>query len=108
MNDSTTNDSSRIVQCSVTGRPGAGLDRQPHSGELGERIFKNVSSAGWQQWLQYLAMIINENGINTSEPAVMPFIEDHMHGFFFDEGPYAGANRFRPPNPIENTTDLEE
>lgn len=77
---------SRIVNCVVLKREAEGLDAVPHPGSLGERIYENVSKEGWQQWLERLTMIINENGLNTSDTASVEVIEQHMVGFLFNEG----------------------
>ncbi len=88
----------RIVNCVVLKRDAEGLDTIPHPGELGERIFLNVSAEGWKQWLQRLTMIINENGLNTADPASVEIIEQHMLGFLFGEGEFGGIPQgFRPP-----------
>jgi len=71
-------------------REAEGLDEPPHPGELGLRIYENVSAEGWQQWLQRLQMIINENQLNTADPRAVELIEQHMLGFFFDEGDLGG------------------
>ena len=76
----------RMVQCVVLGREAEGLETPPYPGELGQRIFDNVSAEGWKQWLERLTMIINENGINTSDPKALQLIEQHMLGFLFNEG----------------------
>jgi len=78
----------RTVQCVVLKREAEGMDRLPHPGELGQRIFDNVSREGWQQWLERLTTIINENGLSTADPQSMALIEKHMLGFFFGEGDY--------------------
>ena len=82
---------SRIVECVVLKQQAEGLESVPHPGELGQRIYENVSQEGWQQWLQRLAMIINENGLSTADPASIQIIESHMRGFFFDEGSMGGT-----------------
>ncbi len=73
----------RIVQCVVLGREAEGLEYAPHPGELGERIYNEVSREGWDRWMQQLTVIINENGINTADPRAIPFIEEQMTRFFF-------------------------
>lgn len=75
-----------MIYCQVLKREAEALDRPPHPGALGERIFKNVSKEGWQQWLQRLATIINENRISTADPGSVALIEKHMAGFLFGEG----------------------
>ncbi|MBW8074315.1 Fe(2+)-trafficking protein, partial [Metallibacterium scheffleri] len=41
----------RMVNCIKLGRDAPGLDFQPYPGELGKRIFDNVSKEAWQGWL---------------------------------------------------------
>ncbi len=76
----------RMVQCMVLKREAEGLDKPPHPGELGIRVYENVSKEGWQQWLQRLTMIINENRLSTADPGSIELIEKHMLGFLFGEG----------------------
>ena len=89
----------RTVLCVVLKLEAEGLDAPPHPGELGQRIYENVSKAGWQQWLDRLTMIINENGLSTADPGTIEIIERHMRGFLFGEGDLGGAPQgFRPPS----------
>lgn len=78
----------RTVQCVILKVESEGLDKPPHPGELGQRIYENVSKEGWKQWLERLTTIINENGLNTADPQNIELIEKHMLGFFFDEGDF--------------------
>jgi len=80
----------KMVQCVVLKREAEGLDKPPHPGELGVRIYENVSKEGWKQWLERLTTIINENGLSTADVANLETIEKHMLGFFFDEGDFGG------------------
>ena len=87
-----------MVKCVVLKTEAEALDAPPHPGELGQRIFENVSKEGWKQWLERLTTIINENGLNTADPKNIELIEKHMLGFFFDEGEFGGVPEgFRPP-----------
>jgi len=79
---------SRIVECVILKREAEGLEKPPHPGELGIRVFENVSKEGWNQWQERLVMIINENGLSTADPSNLDLIEKHMLGFFFGEGDY--------------------
>lgn len=76
----------RKVHCVVLKREAEGLESPPHPGELGQRIYEQVSKEGWQRWLQRLTTIINENGLSTSDEKSLMTIETHMKGFFFGEG----------------------
>ncbi len=78
----------RVVECVVLKRKAEGLDKPPHPGELGKRIYENVSKEGWRQWLDRLVIIVNENGLSTADPKNLSLIEQHMLGFLFGEGDY--------------------
>ncbi|HHO68918.1 MAG TPA: oxidative damage protection protein [Gammaproteobacteria bacterium] len=88
----------RVVQCVVLKREAEGLDKPPHPGELGQRIYENVSKEGWNQWLERLTMIINENGLSSADPRSLELIEQHMVGFLFGEGELGSMPEgFQPP-----------
>jgi len=76
----------RMVQCVKLGKEAEGLDRQTYPGELGKRIFENVSKEGWQQWMQQQTMLINEYRLSPIEPKAREFLEQQMEKFFFGEG----------------------
>ena len=78
----------RTVHCSVLKEEAEGLEKVPHPGALGQRIYNNVSKEGWKKWLERLTTIINENGLNTADVNSLKLIEKHMLGFFFEEGDY--------------------
>ena len=81
----------KTVQCVVLKQEAEAMDKPPHPGELGRRVFENVSKQGWGQWLERLTTIINENGLNTADLGNLELIEKHMKGFFFGEGDYGQA-----------------
>ncbi len=76
----------RIVECVVLKTKAEGLEQPPHPGDLGMRVYENVSKEGWKKWLERLTIIINENGLSTADVRNLVLIEEHMLGFFFDEG----------------------
>jgi len=78
----------RLVECVVLKKQAEGLDKPTHPGELGQRIFDNVSKDGWKQWLERLTTIVNENGLSTADLKSVELIEKHMLGFFFAEGDF--------------------
>ncbi|PVV10931.1 MAG: oxidative damage protection protein [gamma proteobacterium symbiont of Ctena orbiculata] len=77
---------SRTVQCVRLKREAEGLERPTYPGDLGQRIFDNVSKEAWQQWLQHQTMLINENRLSPVDPKARKFLEDQMEQFFFGEG----------------------
>ncbi|MCU7815827.1 MAG: oxidative damage protection protein [Candidatus Thiodiazotropha sp. (ex Rostrolucina anterorostrata)] len=77
---------SRTVQCARLKREAEGLDRATYPGELGQRIFDNVSKEAWQEWLRHQTMQINENRLSPIDPKTRKFLEEQMEQFFFGEG----------------------
>ena len=77
---------SRTVTCIKLGREGEGLKMPPYPGELGQRLFENVSREAWQMWLAHQTMLINEYRLTPIEPKDRKFLEEEMEKFFFGEG----------------------
>ena len=76
----------RMVKCIKLNKEAEGLDFAPYPGELGKRIFENVSKEGWQMWLQHQTMLINEYRLTPIEPKARKLLEEEMEKFFFGEG----------------------
>ena len=76
----------RIIKCVKLGQEAEGLDALPYPGELGKRIYKNVSKQAWQLWLRHQTMLINEYRLSPIDPKVRKMLEDEMEKFFFGEG----------------------
>ena len=77
---------SRQVHCIKLGKDAEGLDAPPYPGELGQRIFENVSKEAWQQWLRHQTILINEHRISLVDPKARKFLEQEMEKFFFGGG----------------------
>lgn len=77
---------SRTVKCALLGVDAEGLDRPPYPGELGQRIYDNVSKEGWQRWLKHQTMLINEYRLSPIEPKARKFLVAEMEKFFFGAG----------------------
>ena len=76
----------RTVNCVLLRIPAEGLDYQPYPGELGKRIYENVSKQAWQQWLAHQTMLINEYRLSPIEPKARKLLEEEMEKFFFGGG----------------------
>ena len=76
----------RTVKCVLLGEELEGLERPPYPGELGKRIFENVSKQAWQQWLQHQTMLINEYRLSVIDPKARKFLEEQMQKYFFEGG----------------------
>jgi Fe-S cluster biosynthesis and repair protein YggX len=87
----------RTVNCVKLRREAEGLDRPPYPGELGKKIFEQVSKEGWQLWLRHQTMLINEYRLTPMEPKARKFLEEEMQKFFFGEGS-AVPDEYVPPD----------
>jgi len=76
----------RMVNCVKFGRELPGLERPPMPGELGQRIFENVSAQGWDLWKDQVVVLINHYGLNMADPRAQAFLNEQLEEFFFGEG----------------------
>ena len=76
----------RIVNCVKLGKPAEGLDFPPYPGELGKRVFENVSKEAWGGWLKQQTMLINEYRLNMADPKARKYLAEQMEKHFFGEG----------------------
>ena len=76
---------SRLVQCVKLDKEAEGLDMAPYPGELGQRIFENISKEAWQMWMGQQTILINEHRLNVIDPEHRAFIEREMEKFLFGE-----------------------
>lgn len=76
----------RMVKCVKFGKEMPGLNETPFDGELGQRIYDNVSMDAWRMWAEHLKMIINEYRLNPATLEAQEIIMKHMEDFFFGEG----------------------
>ncbi len=87
----------RIVNCVKLGGEAEGLDFAPYPGELGKRIYENVSKQAWQEWLRHQTMLINEYRLSPIEPKARKFLEEQMDQYFFGQGAVAPEG-YVPPS----------
>jgi Fe-S cluster biosynthesis and repair protein YggX len=76
----------RKVFCALLQAEADGLDYVPYPGDLGKRIYENVSKQAWQKWLGHQTMLINEYRLSPIEPKARKFLEAEMEKFFFGGG----------------------
>ncbi|NNF65916.1 MAG: oxidative damage protection protein [Gammaproteobacteria bacterium] len=76
----------RLVKCVMLKKESEGLARAPYPGDLGQRIFDNVSKEAWQSWLAHQTMLINENRLTPYQPKARKFLEGEMEKYFFGDG----------------------
>jgi Fe-S cluster biosynthesis and repair protein YggX len=76
----------RFVNCVKFGREMEGLDFQPYPGELGKRIFENVSKKAWENWISHQTMLVNENHLNLSDIKDRQYLSAQLKAYFFGTG----------------------
>jgi Fe-S cluster biosynthesis and repair protein YggX len=87
---------SRMIHCVYLKQEAPGLDRAPYPGELGKRIYENVSKEAWARWLKHQTMLINEYRLTPIEPKARKFLESEMEKFFFGTGSQTPEG-YQPP-----------
>ena len=75
----------RMVKCTLLKKELPGLEEPPWPGELGKRIFENISQEAWSLWEDRLRMLINEYRLNLANPQAQEMIEEQMESFFFGQ-----------------------
>ena len=76
----------RMVKCVKLGEEAEGLEYLPYPGELGQKIYENVSKQGWEMWVGHQTMLMNEYRLTPVDPKARKFLEEEMEKFFFGEG----------------------
>jgi Fe-S cluster biosynthesis and repair protein YggX len=76
----------RLVYCKLLKREMPGLAFQTYPGELGKKIFENISMQAWQDWLAHQTILINEHRLSPIEPEHRKFLEGEMEKYFFGGG----------------------
>jgi Fe-S cluster biosynthesis and repair protein YggX len=76
----------RKVFCVKFQREMPGLDEPPFNGELGDRIYNNVSKEAWHLWGEHCKMLLNEYRLNPANKQDQELIVKQMEQYFFGEG----------------------
>ena len=77
---------SRMVECIKLNTQAEGLDFAPWPGELGKRIFAEVSKQAWQDWLRQQTILINEYKLNPLDAEHKRYLASQMEAYFFGDG----------------------
>ncbi len=87
----------RMVECVKLGRQAEGLDFPPYPGELGKKIYENVSKEAWQGWMNHQTMLVNENRLNLADARARKYLAQQLEMYFFGGGADEVAG-FVPPS----------
>ena len=76
----------RMIQCIKLGKEAEGLDFPPYPGDLGKRLWENVSKEAWQGWIRHQTMLVNENRLNLADARARKYLATQMESYFFGDG----------------------
>jgi Fe-S cluster biosynthesis and repair protein YggX len=74
---------SRNIQCVKLEKEAEGMDFAPYPGDLGQRIFDNISKEAWQMWMNHQTMLINEKQLSMIDPEARSYLAGEMEKFLF-------------------------
>ncbi len=87
---------SRRVFCARLKQEADGLPYQPYPGELGERIFNEISAEAWKQWLAQQTILINEYRLSSMDPKAKLFLREQMEEFLFGDANLDMPEAYKP------------
>lgn len=77
---------SRLIHCVKLQKEAEGLDQAPLPGELGRKIYDQISKEAWQMWIAHQTMLINEYRLSMIDPKSRTFLMQEMDKFLFGSG----------------------
>jgi Fe-S cluster biosynthesis and repair protein YggX len=87
----------RMVQCVKLGREAEGLEKPPLKGDIGKRVFENVSKEAWKMWLEHSKMLINEFRLDLLSEAGQRIWMTELEKYFWGEGSATPPPEYVPP-----------
>jgi Fe-S cluster biosynthesis and repair protein YggX len=88
----------RIVHCVKLHQDLPGLDAPPWPGELGQRIYEQVSAEAWRMWEERMKMILNEYRLMPWQKEAQELVARHMEEYFFGEAAALPPNYVPKPS----------
>lgn len=73
----------RMVRCVKLETELEGLDRPPIPGELGNKVFENVSKQAWKMFEDHFKMVMNEYRLNLMDPRTDEIFKQQVMEFLF-------------------------
>jgi len=76
----------RLIFCTKLAKETEGLERPPYPGELGQKIYAQISKEAWALWIKHQTMLINEYRLSMIDPKARQFLTQEMEKFLFGSG----------------------
>jgi Fe-S cluster biosynthesis and repair protein YggX len=77
---------SRFIECAKLGKQAEGLENAPMPGEIGKKIYDQISKQAWQMWIAHQTMLINEYRLSMRDAKSRAFLLEEMDKFLFGAG----------------------
>ncbi|EMX8401410.1 oxidative damage protection protein [Yersinia enterocolitica] len=88
---------SRTIFCTFLKKEAEGQDFQLYPGEIGKRIYNEISKEAWSQWITKQTMLINEKKLSMMNVEDRKLLEQEMVNFLF-EGQDVYIEGYTPPS----------
>ncbi|MEJ7138398.1 oxidative damage protection protein [Amphibiibacter pelophylacis] len=76
----------RMVQCVYLKKEAPGMTYAPYPGELGARIYNQISHEAFEAWKRHQTMLVNENRLNLADLRARQYLARQMEQFLFGGG----------------------
>jgi Fe-S cluster biosynthesis and repair protein YggX len=76
---------SRTIFCTFLQRNAEGHDFQLYPGDVGKRIFAEISKEAWREWMKKQTILINKKKLNMINLDDRKLLEQEMIKFLFEE-----------------------
>ena len=87
----------RMIQCIKLKKEAEGLDFPPYPGEMGKRLWAEVSKEAWTGWMKHQTMLVNENRLNLADQKARQYLARQLERYFFGDGEADAAQGYVPP-----------
>ncbi|CAI2518391.1 oxidative damage protection protein [Serratia entomophila] len=88
---------SRTIFCTFLQRDAEGQDFQLYPGDVGKRIYNEISKEAWSEWMKKQTMLINEKKLNMMNVDDRKLLEQEMIKLLF-EGHDVHIEGYTPPS----------
>lgn len=75
---------SQTIFCTFLQRDAEGQDFQLYPGDVGKRIYNEISKEAWSKWMAKQTMLINEKKLSMMNPDDRKLLEQEMIKFLFE------------------------
>lgn len=76
----------RMIHCIKLNKEAEGMDFAPLPGELGKKLWNEVSKEAWAGWIKQQTMLINENRLNMADTRARQYLLKQVEKYFYGEG----------------------